>query len=123
MDKAIAVGGVFFRAKDPAALKAWYAQHLGLPPGGPWMVAAGPMVFEPFPEDTAYFPAEKQFMLNLRVANLDALIAALEEAGIAVETRPEDWDSEIGRFARITDPEGNPVELWELNPALGEGPT
>ena len=70
-------------------------------------------VFAPFSHDTDYFPADKQWMINLRVDDLDALIAALKAAGIAVETRAE-WDTpETGRFARITDPEGNPVELWQ----------
>jgi glyoxylase I family protein len=66
-----------------------------------------------FPEDTDYFGDRAQgFMLNFRVRDLDAMIAQLREAGIEVETRTE-WNSEIGRFARIHDPEGNPVELWQ----------
>ena len=79
------------------------------------------MVFQPFPADTDYFgDANQAFMINLRVADLDALIAKLQAAGIAVETRPDEWDSEIGRFARIHDPEGNSIELWE--PAAGLTP-
>ena len=67
----------------------------------------------PFPNDTDYFPAAKQWMLNFRVAELDKLLSSLRDAGIAVTTNP-DWDTpETGRFARIHDPEGNPVELWE----------
>ena len=107
-------GGVFFRAKDPDALVAWYAEHLGVTSFGPWPQAEGVSVFAPFQADTDYWPAEKQWMLNFRVEGLDALIARLQEAGIAVETRPEEWDHpETGRFARIVDPEGNHVELWE----------
>ena len=111
---AIGIGGVFFRASDPEALQAWYRRHLGM--GGddaPWVQQSGPTVFMPFPQDTDYFPAGKQWMLNLRVAQLDSLLSSLREAGIAVATNPE-WDTpETGRFARIHDPEGNPVELWE----------
>jgi glyoxylase I family protein len=70
-------------------------------------------VFEPFADDTDYFGrADQQWMINFRVANLGAMIEQLEAAGIGVETR-EEWDSEIGRFARIHDPEGNPIELWQ----------
>jgi glyoxylase I family protein len=109
------IGGFFFRARDPAALAAWYRDQLGIETGdsGIWMQEAGPTVFVPFPEDTGYFAADRQWMLNLRVDGLDALLATLGAANIAIETRAE-WDSaEVGRFARIHDPEGNPIELWE----------
>lgn len=69
-------------------------------------------VFAPFPADSDYFPADQPFMLNLRVTELDALVAKLEAAGTAVERRPE-WETEYGRFVRIHDPEGLPIELWE----------
>ncbi len=108
------IGGIFFRASDPDALAAWYAEHLGVTSFGPWPQEAGMSVFAPFKAETEYWPAEKQWMLNLRVEGLDALIARLEAAGIAVETRPEEWDTpETGRFARIQDPEGTHIELWE----------
>lgn len=109
------IGGFFFRAKDPHALQAWYAEHLGVgsAPYGTWDTAAGPSVFAPFPADTDYFPADRQWMLNLHVEDLDGLCAKLETAGIAVVTKPE-WNMPgVGRFARIHDPEGNPVELWQ----------
>ncbi len=112
---AVGIGGVFFRAKDPKGLLAWYREHLGLTAedGFSWMQAAGPTVFMPFAQDTDYFPPERQWMLNFRVAGIDGLMASLRAAGIEVLTKPE-WDSpEMGRFARIHDPEGNPVELWE----------
>jgi predicted enzyme related to lactoylglutathione lyase len=120
----IGMGGYFFRAKDPAAQKAWYKQHLGVGGGcgtdekgesneWVWFTQGGPMVFEPFKQDSDYFRAENQAMVNLRVTDLDGLLASLRAAGIEVETR-EEWDSMgIGRFARIHDPEANPVELWE----------
>ncbi len=109
------IGGFFFRAHDPKLLGAWYAQHLsvGTEEWGVWQTEAGPSVFSPFAADTDYFPADRQWMLNLRVDGMDALLDKLRAADIAVVTKPE-WDTpEVGRFARIHDPEGNPVELWE----------
>lgn len=112
MAKAIGIGGLFFRARDTKSLAAWYEAHLGVT--GFWEQAAGPTVFAPFEADTSYFPADRQWMINFRVDDLDALIARLKAAGIAVETRPDEWDtSETGRFARIADPEGNQIELWQ----------
>lgn len=105
------IGGVFFRAREPEALSAWYETHLGVT--GLWSQGAGLTVFAPFKADTDYFPAEKQWMINLRVEGLDELVGRLAAAGIAAERRAE-WDMpETGRFARIHDPEGNPIELWE----------
>ena len=118
----LGMGGYFFRAKDPAALKAWYRQHLGVGGGCGtdakgetnewlWQYEAGPMVFEPFKADSDYFAADKQVMINLRVSDLAGLLAKLDAAGIKVVRK--DWDTEIGNFARIHDPEDNPIELWE----------
>ena len=109
------IGGFFFRAKDPEALRDWYIQHLGVgsTPYGAWDTMAGPSVFAPFAADTDYFAADRQWMLNLRVEDLDGLCARLQEAAIAIR-READWDMPgVGRFARIHDPEGNPIELWE----------
>lgn len=109
------IGGVFFRAHDGGALRAWYQTHLGImfPDYTPWQQEAGPTLMMPFSADTDYFAADKQWMLNLRVTDLDGLIDDLRAAGIEVRTDPS-WDSpETGRFARIHDPEGNPIELWE----------
>jgi glyoxylase I family protein len=105
------IGGFFFRADDPKALSAWYQTHLGIG-GYDWHQAAGPTVVTPFAKTSDYFPAEKQCMLNLRVSGLDVLLEELEAAGI-VATRSLDPDTTYGRFARIHDPEGNPIELWE----------
>ncbi|AMB58523.1 VOC family protein [Microterricola viridarii] len=113
------IGGLFFRSRDPETRAAWYREHLGIEAGqeGIWQQQAGMTVFAPFPADSDYFAAEQSFMLNLRVAGLDELTQKLEEAGIMVERRPE-WDTaDYGRFARIHDPEGLPIELWEP-PAL-----
>ena len=115
MEKVNGIGGFFFKADDPEALAAWYHTHLGIDPVAqvPWSTEAGLTVFSPFSRDTDYFGRDsQQFMLNLRVSDMDAMIAQLENAEIAVETR-EEWDGEYGRFARIHDPEGNPVELWQ----------
>lgn len=118
------IGGFFFRAQDPKALSTWYQTHLGVGPGCTpsgevraddwyWHTAAGPVVFTPFRAGTDYWAADKAWMLNLRVEGLDAMLERLRAAGIAVETRA-DWDTpETGRFARIHDPEGNAIELWE----------
>ena len=113
------IGGFFFRARDPHALAVWYRTHLGLtaPDEATWHQQAGPTVFMPFAEATDYFAADKQFMINLRVDDLDALIADLRRAGIEVLTDPS-WDApETGRFARVHDPENNAIEIWE--PARG----
>jgi glyoxylase I family protein len=112
---AVGIGGVFFRSKNPETLLEWYRKHLGMAADNPhlWMQEAGPTVFMPFKHDTDYFPADRQWMINFRVKELDKLIAALRGAGIEV-IKNADWDTpETGRFARIHDPEGNPVELWE----------
>jgi predicted enzyme related to lactoylglutathione lyase len=115
MAKAVGIGGLFFRSADTKALAEWYEKHLGVT--GYWQQDAGMTVFAPFKADTDYFPAAKQWMINFRVDDIDGLIASLKEAGIAVETRAE-WDTpETGRFARIADPEGNQIELWQ--PPLG----
>ena len=111
MAKALGIGGIFFRSKDTTALASWYETHLGIP--GFWQQEAGLTVFAPFKAETDYFPADKQWMINVRVDDLDALMAQLTAAGIAIETRAE-WDTpETGRFARIADPEGNQIELWQ----------
>jgi glyoxylase I family protein len=78
----------------------------------PWQQQAGPTAYAPFPEDTKYFgDRSKQWMINFRVADLDRMVAQLREAGISVEIDPTPYPN--GRFARLHDPEGNPIELWE----------
>jgi len=120
----VGMGGYFFRARDPDAIKAWYREHLGVgagcgaveggePDEWSWYVESGPLVFAPMREDSDYFPSDKQVMINLRVRGMDDLLGRLTAAGIAIVTKAE-WDTpETGRFARIHDPEGNPIELWE----------
>ena len=118
MERVSGIGGVFFRANDPAALKRWYQEHLGvtLTPTDydqqPWRQDAGPTAFEPFPRDTDYFGhAEQSWMINFRVHSLDTLVAQLRAAGLDVSVDPQTYPN--GRFARLADPEGNPIELWE----------
>jgi predicted enzyme related to lactoylglutathione lyase len=115
----VGIGGFVFRAEDPDTLKQWYAEHLGVGTGeyGEWKTEAGPSVFAPFPQASGYFAADHEWMLNLRVDGLDAMLERLRGAGIEVTTNP-DWDMPgVGRFDRIHDPEGNPIELWEPDPA------
>lgn len=109
------IGGIFFRARDPAALTAWYDTHFGIVMRDytPWEQQAGPTVFMPFAADTTHFPADKPWMVNLRVDDLAALCDQLRAAGIEAITKAE-WNSpETGQFARVHDPEGNPIELWQ----------
>jgi predicted enzyme related to lactoylglutathione lyase len=116
------IGGIFFRARDPQAQAAWYERHLGIDDlnRAVWRQDAGPTIYGPFAEATEYFGRrEQQWMVNFRVDDLDAMMADLRAAGIAVETRAE-WDSEVGRFCRIHDPEGNPIELWQPAPGFDD---
>jgi len=108
------IGGIFFRAHDPEALKRWYLDHLGVGGDyGMWEQQAGTTVFSPFSDDTDYFPKDRQWMINLRVDGLEALVESLRSSGVEVITKPEWNDPGVGNFARIHDPEGNPIELWE----------
>jgi glyoxylase I family protein len=119
MEKVTGIGGLFFRAKDPEALGRWYQQHLGitLTPtsnGDPvWEQEGGPTVFSPFPETTKYFgDSSKVWMVNFRVRDLDKMAAQLTGAGIEVKIHPQSDPN--GRFAHLHDPEGNPIELWQV---------
>ncbi|MGI9041970.1 MAG: VOC family protein [Gemmatimonadales bacterium] len=117
-EKVTGIGGLFFRAKDPHALSRWYLTHLGIAPvptsyeGTPWRQEAGPTIFAPFPDTTRYFGRPEQgWMVNFRVRNLDAITGQLKAAGIAVQVDPKEYPN--GPFARLHDPEGNPIEPWE----------
>lgn len=119
--RVLGIGGLFIRSPDPAALAAWYRDHLGIAatesgkptPDGEWvwLQEAGPTVFAGFRAETDYWSDDRQVMLNLRVEGLDPLLLKLEQAGIIVSHREE--MEGVGRFARIHDPDGNPLELWE----------
>ena len=110
------IGGVFFRAGDPDALKAWYAEHLGIEMddyGTTFAAQEGDQtVWAPFPADTGYFGrTEQQLMVNFRVRDLEAMLAQLRASGIDVDPHVE--EHEYGRFGWATDPEGNRFELWQ----------
>lgn len=118
MVKITGIGGLFFRAADPAAQMAWYETHFGInkvPDSYDvpcWTQDAGETVFAPFAKDTSYFGApEQQWMINFRVEDLTSAISELEAAGINVEVDPEVYPN--GTFARLADPEGNPIQLWQ----------
>lgn len=118
MEKVTGIGGLFFRAKDPDNLALWYQTHLGVTVapksygGTPWTQEAGITVFAPFAASTEYFGSPQQmWMLNFRVRDLDAMVRQLEGAGIKVVV--DDHVYPNGRFARLHDPEGNPIELWQ----------
>jgi glyoxylase I family protein len=117
-ERVLGIGGLFFRSRDAGKLAQWYQLHLGINPVPTdydqpvWEQAAGPTVFAPFAMDTDYFGSKQQaWMVNFRVRNLDAMVAQLQKAGIEVKVDPEKYPN--GRFARLHDPEGNPIELWE----------
>lgn len=122
MKRVTGIGGIFFKAKDPKTLGDWYRQHLGLDVeewGGVafrWAAdnptGAGTTIWSPFKDDTAYFaPSSAPFMVNFRVADLHALLAALREEGCQVMDSVE--ETEYGKFGWVLDPEENKVELWE----------
>ena len=118
MQRVTGIGGFFFRARDPESLGKWYDDHLGVNPiptepgQSPWTQEAGSTAFAPFEQDSAHFgDAAKVWMINFRVRDLDAMAAQLRAAGVAVKVDPEPYP--YGRFARLQDPEGNPIELWE----------
>ena len=118
MEKVAGIGGLFFRAHDPEALGRWYLEHLGIAltptkiDSPVWQQEAGQTVFSPFPETSKYFgDPQKVWMVNFRVHNLDKMAAQLRSAGIEVKVDPQTYPN--GSFARLHDPEGNPIELWQ----------
>jgi glyoxylase I family protein len=111
IERVVGIGGLFFRSRDPKKLAQWYQLNLGID-HRVWQQAAGPTAFTPFAMDTDYFGSKQQaWMVNFRVRNLDAMVAQLQKSNIEVKVDPE--KSPYGRFARLHDPEGNPIELWE----------
>jgi predicted enzyme related to lactoylglutathione lyase len=126
MKRVIGIGGIFFKARDPEKLAAWYKQHLGIDVedwgGAVFREGAGDDLkpkrqaninWSPFEEDTDYFkPSEKPFMINYRVHDLDALLAQLRSEGVEIDAKPPE-KSEFGYFAWVMDPEGNRIELWQ----------
>lgn len=122
MKRVTGIGGVFFKCKDTAVTKAWYSKHLGIPAGdygylfnwqdGQTAQQPGTTTWSPFSEKTDYFgPGDQTFMLNYRVHDLVALVAALREEGVEVVGEMQEF--EYGKFAWIVDCDGRRVELWE----------
>jgi predicted enzyme related to lactoylglutathione lyase len=124
MARVTGIGGIFLRARDPKALSAWYAKHLGLPlteygvnfvwseSAEPEGAGKGMTVWSLFPQETKYFgDGAQQAMVNYRVDDLDALLDQLRADGVEIDPKREDYD--YGRFAWIVDPEGNRIELWQ----------
>ncbi len=121
--RVVGIGGIFFKARDPEALREWYRAHLGLEIGtwggvsfdGAPSSPAGRQTgtaWSIFPADTGYFdPGSAPFMINYRVEDLDEALAALRAGGCDVDSRTD--ASEFGRFGWVMDPEGNRIELWE----------
>ena len=123
MKRVLGIGGIFIKAKDPDALRAWYRRHLGINsedwggaafqwrtddnPGG-----VGTTIWSVFEQTSSYFdPSAKPFMVNYRVGDLHQLLALLKSEGCQVDDKVE--ESEFGKFGWVMDPEGNRVELWE----------
>jgi predicted enzyme related to lactoylglutathione lyase len=123
MERVMGIGGIFFKAKDKTALADWYRDNLGVPVDSTWGGANffwkehnsgedAHTVWSPFSNTTDYFkPSTKDFMVNFRVGNLDAMRDQLKANGCAVDDHIE--DGEYGRFGWVMDPEGNKIELWE----------
>jgi predicted enzyme related to lactoylglutathione lyase len=121
MERVTGIGGIFFKARDPAALGAWYERHLGVTITWPtgtvfaWE-APGSTVWSAFAAETTYFaPSTAPFMINYRVADLARMLEQLRAAGVEVDPKSGE-DSEYGKFGWCMDPEGNRIELWEPPP-------
>lgn len=122
MKKVTGIGGIFFKCKDPKKMKEWYQTHLGLDTND-WGATfewrdkdnpeqVGSTQWSPFTETTKYFePSSKEFMINYRVANLEALVEDLKKDGVTIVDNIESYD--YGKFVHIIDMEGNKIELWE----------
>ncbi len=124
MEKVTGIGGIFFKCKDPNKMKEWYKTHLGLDTNEwgvtfEWRQAEDPTKkgstqWSPFAETTKYFePSTKDFMINYRVADLEALVEELKKEGVTIVDKIE--DSDYGKFVHIIDMEGNKIQLWEAN--------
>ena len=118
MERVTGIGGFFLRSVDPDRLGRWYAEYLGvdLPPASyddrVWEQEAGPTVWAIFDQDSDMFGnPDQQWMVNFRVRDLDAIVRQLRAGDVAVEVDPEEYPN--GRFARLADPDGNPIQLWE----------
>jgi predicted enzyme related to lactoylglutathione lyase len=122
MKRVTGIGGIFIKSKDPQAMYAWYEKHLGIQRNAAAQAGVfawrdkdsgeeGQTIWSLFEQSSSYFdPSKSPVMINYRVADMDAVVAALESEGIQILGRE---DADYGRFAWIMDPEGNKIELWE----------
>ena len=131
MKRVTGIGGIFIKARDPAALRDWYRRHLGMDiqdwggmtfhwheAGAP--TADGATVWSVFDQDSAYFaPSTAPFMVNYRVDDLHVLLAVLRAEGCKVDDKVE--QSDYGKFGWVMDPEGNRIELWQPPPGPVQG--
>ena len=120
LNRVTGIGGLFFKTEQPDKLKDWYKKHLGFNTDNWgctfwWKDNNGKPAstqWSPFKNDTTYFkPSEKEFMFNYRVDNLSELLEILEEEGVQIVGKMEEY--EYGKFGWIVDPDGNKIELWE----------
>ncbi|MBK7406979.1 MAG: VOC family protein [Saprospirales bacterium] len=122
MARVIGIGGIFFKCKDPEKLKAWYSSHFGFQPDQYGYLFKfsksdhpenqGYLQWSPFAADTTYFaPSEKEYMINYRVDDLEALVSQMQTSGVKFEDEIESFP--YGKFIHLLDPEGNKIELWE----------
>jgi predicted enzyme related to lactoylglutathione lyase len=122
MKKVTGIGGVFFKCKDPKAINEWYKTHLGFETSAygtsfKWReiddsTKEGLTQWNPFAENTKYFePSTKDFMINYRVENLEALVEELKKENVTIVDKIETYD--YGKFVHILDLEGNKIQLWE----------
>jgi predicted enzyme related to lactoylglutathione lyase len=129
LKRVTGIGGIFFKCKDPKALREWYQTHLGLNTNQygsvfEWYQGAdstkkGFLQWSPFKETTKYFePSTKEFMINYRVQNLDLLLVELKKEGVTITDTVQNYD--YGKFVHILDLEGNKIELWEPNDLVYE---
>jgi len=125
MKRVTGIGGIFFKCQDPEKMKEWYKTHLGFDMTQygtkfEWQQGTDPTkkgytLWTPFPDKTKYFdPSPKDFMINYRVENIEALVEELKKEGVTVLDNIETYDA-YGKFVHILDIEGNKIELWEPN--------
>lgn len=124
MKKVTGIGGIFFKCQDPDKIREWYKTHLGMHTNEygavfEWRKSDNPenkgfSQWSPFKEDTNYFePSKKEFMINYRVENIEALVEEMKKNGVIICDQIENY--EYGKFVHVLDPEGNKIELWEPN--------
>ena len=129
LKRVTGIGGIFFKCKEPKKVREWYKQHLGLDVNDygsvfEWYQGAdstkkGFTQWSPFNEKTKYFePSTKEFMINYRVADLEALVLELKKEGVTITDSVSTYD--YGKFVHIMDLEGNKIELWEPNDIVYE---